>query len=189
MCAYEMRVTQRIQKIFKKKKGDTFTPVRDVDLDQCGFYNNFFVADIEHFRSPQVQEFLRVVDRQGLIYRRRLGDLMIHSLAVYFFAPPERVHRFLDFTYQHSTKNQTSGCVIWGGIEAGYDDPKAEETLNQYYQEQVTDLNCPSNATFLAETDLSPTYAHVPAQLRGRLFLLSLMTGNVEKPGKGILSG
>jgi hypothetical protein len=192
MCAYEMRVTQRIQKRFRqkiKKQGTTFSPVREVDLDMCGFYNNMFVADISHFRSPQVQEFLRVVDREGLIYRRRLGDLMIHSLSVYFFAPPERIHRFLDFTYQHSTKNQTSGCVIWGGIEAGYDDPKAETTLNEYYQEQVIDLDCLSNATFLAEADLSPSYAHYPAELKGRLSLLSMMAGNVEKPGKGFLSG
>lgn len=189
LCAYEMKVTNRIQKVFYKKKGDSFQPIREVDLNMCGFYNNFFVADIEHFRSPEVQEFLRIVDRQGLIYRRRLGDLMIHSLSVYFFAPPERVHRFLDFTYQHSTRNQTSGCVVWGGIEAGYEDPEAETTLERYYQEQVIKLNCPCNATFLAEADLSPTYAHIPAELRGRVFLHSFMSGNVEKPGKGLLSG
>ena len=190
MCAYEMRVTQRIMKVFRRQKGASFNPVREVDLDMCGFYNNFFVADIQHFNSPQVKDFLRVVDRQGLIYRRRLGDLMIHSLSVYFFAPPERIHRFLDFTYQHSTENQTSGCVVWGGIEAGYDDSNAEKTLTEYYQKQVVDLNCPCNATFLSASDLSPTYAHFdPADLEGRLFLHSIMSGNVEKPGKGILSG
>lgn len=189
MCAYEMRVTQRIQKVFLKRKGDSFRPAREVDLDMCGFYNNFFVADIQHFRTPAVQEFLRIVDRHGLIYRRRLGDLMIHSLSVYFFAPPERIHRFLDFTYQHSTEDQSTGCVTWGGIEAGYDDPDAEKTMTEYYQRQVVDLNCTSNATFLSEADLSPTYAHYPADLKGRLFLHSIMSGNVEKPGKGILSG
>lgn len=189
MCAYEMKVTQRIQKVFRRAKGASWTPVRDVDLQMCGFYNNFFVADIQHFRSPPVQDFLRIVDRQGLIYRRRLGDLMIHSLSVYFFAAPERVHRFLDFTYQHSTENQTSGCVVWGGIEAGYEDPDAQKTLDEYYQSKIVQLNCPNNATFLSEDDLSPTYAHFPSHLKGRLFLHSIMAGNVEKPGTGILSG
>lgn len=189
MCAYEMRVTQRIMKVFRRHKGTRFNPVRDIDLDMCGFYNNFFVADIQHFNSPPVKDFLRVVDRQGLIYRRRLGDLMIHSMSVYLFAPQERIHRFLDFTYQHSTENQTSGCVVWGGIEAGYDDPNAEKTLADYYQRQVVDLNCPYNATFLSESDLSPSYAHYPTELKGRLFLQSIMSGNVEKPRKGILSG
>ncbi|CAB9521584.1 Glycolipid 2-alpha-mannosyltransferase [Seminavis robusta] len=188
MCAYEMKVTQRIQKRFRQKRA-SFRPVREVDLEMCGFYNNLFVADIEHFRSPPVQDFLRIVDREGLIYRRRLGDLMIHSLSVYFFAPAERIHRFLDFTYQHATENQTSGCVVWGGIEAGYDDQNAETTLNEYYQRKIVDLNCPSNATFLSEADLSPTYAHVPADLKRRLFLHNIMAGNVERPGKGPLSG
>jgi Glycolipid 2-alpha-mannosyltransferase len=188
LCAYEMRVTQRIMKVFRRTR-PSFQPVREVDLDMCGFYNNFFVADIQHFQIPSVQDFLRTVDRQGLIYRRRLGDLMIHSLSVYFFAPPERIHRFLDFTYQHGTENQTSGCVVWGGIEAGYDDEDAERTLNEYFQSQVVELACPSNATFLSEEDLSPSYAHYPPHMKGRMFLHSIMAGNVEKPGKGMLSG
>jgi len=188
MCAYEMRVTQRILAIFKRKRAN-FLPKREIDLNMCGFYNNLFVADIQHFNSAPVQEFLRIVDKSGLIYRRRLGDLMLHSLSVYMFAPPERIHRFLDFTYQHATENQTSGCVVWGGIQAGYDDPNAEATLANYYQRQVLDLNCPINATFLSESDLSPSYAHVPIDLKGRLLLHSIMMGRVELPGKGILSG
>ena len=114
---------------------------------------------------------------------------MIHSLSVYYFAPASKIHRFLDFTYQHSTEDQKTGCVVWGGIEAGYDDIDADKALADYYERQIMELNCKGNATFLAEADLSPSYAHYPEELKGRLYLHSIMSGNVEKPGKGILSG
>ena len=94
MCAYEMKVTQRMSTMWLKRHAN-FVAQREIDLDMCGFYNNFFVADLEYFRSPEVSNFLQFIDKQGNIYRRRLGDLMIHSMAVYWFAPRERIHRFL----------------------------------------------------------------------------------------------
>ena len=155
----------------------------------CGFYNNFFVADLEFFQSPNVTAFLRFIDRQGHIFRRRLGDLMIHSMAVYAFAPPERIHRFLDFTYEHSTRNKTDGCVVWGGIQAGYNDENASSTLEAFYEDQALDRGCPVQSEFLGEADLSPTYARRERPTTSPLSLHTITAGAVELPNKGILSG
>jgi Glycolipid 2-alpha-mannosyltransferase len=189
MCAYEMKVTQRMSTMWMKRNPH-FIPQRNVDLGMCGFYNNFFVADLQFFRSAQVSQFLRFIDKQGHIYRRRLGDLMIHSMAVYWFAPKEKIHRFLDFTYEHATFNETNGCLLWGGIQAGYDDPNAAQTLSTFNRALVLDRGCSVNASELSEVDLSPTYAHLPDRVRGNVTLLTITAGAVELPqGKGSLSG
>lgn len=189
MCAYEMKVTQRMSAMWMKRHLG-FVPQREVDLDICGFYNNFFVADLKFFQSSEVLQFLRFIDKQGHIYRRRLGDLMIHSMAVYWFAPKEQIHRFLDFTYEHGTVNETDGCLKWGGIQAGYDDKLSTERLARFNEVMVMDRSCEVNTSSLAERDLSPTYAHLPSHLEGKVFLQTITAGHVElPPGKGLLSG
>jgi len=187
LCSYEMQVTQRIWKLWQNSRPSA--PLRQIENEMCGVYNNFFVAKISFFRSPKMKKFLHFVDRQGMIYRRRLGDLMIHSMAVYAFAPPERIHRFLDFTYEHSTVSKSSGCVVWGGIQAGYDDPLADETLDFYYKTKVAAPGCLANLTLMSAHNLSPTYSHLPKYLNGKLKLKTIMAGKVELPGRGSLSG
>ena len=156
----------------------------------CGFYNNFFVADIQFFLSSGVQKFLRFVDRRGAIYRRRLGDLLIHSTAVYAFANESSIHRFLDFTYEHGTVNSTSQCLLWGGIQAGYNDQNSSATVGDYYQRLLVDRNCHASAQMVFENDLSPTYQHaIPPRYRGELSLHTVTAGLVELSEKGILSG
>lgn len=188
LCAYEMQVTQRIWKLWRSSPNSP-APIRNIDLEMCGIYNNFFVAKVSFFQSEQVQKFLHFVDRQGLIYRRRLGDLMIHSMAVYAFSPPEKIHRFLDFTYEHATVDKKTGCVVWGGIQAGYDDPDAERNVDTFLQEKVFSKKCYANATTMHIQDLSPTYSHVPDRVAGPISLKTVMAGKVELPNKGILSG
>ena len=188
MCAYEMKVAQRMWKWWSNQRKD-FVPQRKLDLEMCGFYNNFFVADLNFFRSPEVKAFLQFIDRQGHIYRRRLGDLMIHSMAVYAFAPPEYIYRFLDFTYEHKTSNQTNGCVVWGGIQAGYNDRNASAILEEFYNTEVVQHNCSLQSNFLGEKDLSPTYSHRNSQFQPKLSLHTITAGAVELPGKGPLSG
>ncbi|KAG7346501.1 glycolipid 2-alpha-mannosyltransferase [Nitzschia inconspicua] len=187
LCAYELQVTQRIWTLWRASNSPL--PVRDIDLDMCGVYNNFFIAKLSFFQSRAVQRFLKFVDRQGLIYRRRLGDLMIHSLTVYAFSPPEKIHRFLDFTYEHSTIEKKTGCVVWGGIQAGYNDLNATATLEEYMQKKVIQAGCTANITYPTEQDLSPTYQHLPSKWQGRLKLETIMAGKVELPGMGLLSG
>jgi hypothetical protein len=187
LCSYEMMYTQRIWKLWQNTKPPP--PIREHDLQMCGVYNNFFVAKLSFFQSSPVQRFLKFVDRQGLIYRRRLGDLMIHSLTIYTFSPPEQIHRFLDFTYEHSTADKKTGCVLWGGIQAGYNDPNSDLALDKYMEEKVRGKGCTANITFPSQEDLSPSYQHLPASLNGKILLKTIMAGGVELPKKGILSG
>lgn len=190
LCSYEMQVTRRIWKIWRNLKGSP-APIRDIDLDMCGIYNNFFVAKLSFFQSNEVRRFLKVVDRQGMIYRRRLGDLMIHSMSVYAFSPKEKIHRFLDFTYEHSTVDSKTGCVTWGGIQAGYNDPNASSTLKKYLQQKVLGVEgCTANISLMTTNDLSPSYQHLEDTLMGReLNLETIMAGKVELPDQGLLSG
>ena len=189
ICSYEMHIIRNIWQLFRHNN-PSFVPKRDIDYQMCGFYNNFFVAEIEFFLSEDVQKFLRFVDRRGAIYRRRLGDLLIHSAAVYAFANQSSIHRFLDFTYEHGTVNKTSSCLTWGGIQAGYNDPNSSATVGDYYQRMLVERGCQANAFMLFEADLSPTYQHtIPPPYRGELSLHTVTAGLVELPGKGILSG
>jgi len=111
-------------------------------------------------------------------------------MAVYWFAPKERIHRFLDFTYEHGTFNETSGCLLWCGIQAGYDDSNATDTLSNFNKSLVLDRGCSVNAFILSAVDLSPTYSHLPSKLEGEVSLLTITAGAVEFPsGKGSLSG
>lgn len=187
ICAYELSSTNRIQKLWKRTK--MYAPIREIDFDMCGMYNNFFVARVSFFQSPKVQRFLNFVDRQGLIYRRRLGDLQIHSLAVYGYSEQEKIHRFLDFTYEHGTT--IDNCIHWGGIQAGYDDPNADPTLDNYWAEKVTQNNCTLMKDYkMMPENLSPTYQHLPDSLDGKNWnLRTIMAGDVEIDEKGILSG
>ena len=189
LCAYEMKITRNMWKQWHFDNPN-FVAKRKVEEEMCGFYNNMFVADLQFFNSEPVSKFLSFIDRRGVIYRRRLGDLMIHTMTVLMFAPPDRIHRFLDFTYEHGTWNETDGCLLWGGIQAGYLDPKADHTLDDFYRNKLLARRCPYNASYLHEEDLSPSYAHVPNDLRGKVALHTIVAGKVELPaGKGILSG
>jgi hypothetical protein len=184
MCAYEMQVTRRMSAMWNNRH-EKFRPRRELALEMCGFYNNFFVADLNFFTRPDVAEFLDFIDRQGHIYRRRLGDLMIHSMAAYWFAENREIYRFLDFTYEHGTKNTTDGCLLWGGIQAGYNDRNALATVTSFQSEQLA-RGCAANASALSNADLSPSYN----RLTKHVSLLTVSAGRVELPsGRGILSG
>jgi len=110
-------------------------------------------------------------------------------MAVYAFSPPEKIHRFLDFTYEHGTVNSTTGCIVWGGIQAGYNDPDANTTLQNYLVQKVVGNGCTANISLMIQEDLSPTYQHLPDYLNGEVKLETIMAGKVEKPGQGSLSG
>jgi Glycolipid 2-alpha-mannosyltransferase len=84
MCAYEMALTRPMATTWAKRY-PKFRPQRPLNPEMYGFYSNFFVADLHFFRSPKVAEYLAFVDKKGRIYKWRLGDLMVQSMAVYWF--------------------------------------------------------------------------------------------------------
>ena len=188
--------------------------------DLCGVYNNFFVTRLDWFRSKPVQAFLtNEIDRRGFLYRQRYGDLLVHSLAMYAFAPSHQIHRFLDFTYQHVTlmdRNQhpqpkeNCSLLLWGAIQAGYLDQHANQTLEafarryrveqclEYCRQQQqqhratmgnTTFLCPIHVHDLTADDLSPTYSHLPSELYRTISLATIAAGKVELKGVGRLSG
>ena len=74
---------------------------------RCGniytIYNNFFVTRVGFWLRPDVQAFLRYVNRTETIYYDRLGDALWHSTAAALFMDEQRLHMFHDFAYEHAT--------------------------------------------------------------------------------------
>ena len=189
LCAYELDFNRLFP--WFRKWHSSIQPMRKVAYELCGFYNNFFVADLQFFWSPPVQTYLQELDEQGLIYRERYGDLLIHSTAVYAFAPEEKIHRFLDFTYRHHTIAPTPRgmCVAWGAVQAGFNDPNAETTLDDYFKTYFLEPNCDANVTYMSTRDLSPSYSHLPSEIGCNETLKTISVGKVELPLMGINSG
>jgi hypothetical protein len=135
------------------------------------------------------------------MYRKRLNDLVLQTAVVYAFAPPEKIHRFLDFTYEHFTLTK-DGCPFWGGISQGYADPNGRKIVEEYGQQvtqrererkckmfsEVNDQGVRINEV-IGEADLSPTYQHLPPHIQGNLQLLQIAAGNIDKVNHGIQSG
>lgn len=188
MCSYEMASAQRMWKRYQQARGRAHIPKRSLETQGCGFYNNFFVADLSFFRRSDVQDFLQFIYERGHIYTWLLGDLMIHTMTIYKFADSSQVHRFLDFTYEHGTVDNTTGCLVWGGMQAGYNDDNATIRLERYYKERAKGGQCPLNQTSLSTSDLSPTYSHLPLGMES-VTLQTVAAGRVELEGKGLLSG
>ena len=80
-----------------------------------GYYNNWFVTDLQFWLSDPVQEFLRFIDETGNIYLRRWNDLVIQAAAIQLFLRPSQVYKFTDWTYQHASTNKDS-TLGWGGV-------------------------------------------------------------------------
>jgi hypothetical protein len=81
LCSYELTWNKFVPQWFDKWHTKV-KPHRMIDWELCGFYNNFFVADLKFFQSNKVQAFLSEVDRRGFIYRKRYGDLVSIDVAV-----------------------------------------------------------------------------------------------------------
>ncbi len=200
MCSYELTHHKFVPQWWERWHSKIQHKAKrwPLDWNLCGIYDNFFVASTSFFQSKPVQAFLKQeIDQRGFIYRLRYGDLLVHSLAVYAFAPPERIHRFLDFTYQHMTFVVGECPTLWGAIQAGYTDPKAKETLGKFYHDHHIDrclaicqktkvTICPLHVHHLGIEDLSPTYSHLSLR---NISLYTIAAGKVELEGMGNLSG
>lgn len=199
-CSYEMGPVQQVFKNFTKENPDI--PIYRKSGGLCGFYNNFFIASLDFFRSPHVQQFLQWVDQQGVIYQKRVNDLVLQTAAVYAFAPPTKIHRFLDFTYEHFTMTRR-GCPFWGGIQAGYADPNGWRTVYQWKEKYLSQPKVVEHCKLqgsdnlrgvrfdeiIDEKDLSPSYQHLPPRMKGNVQLQQIAAGFVDLPDKLLNSG
>lgn len=198
-CAYVMYEVEKPWKKYlaeRKSRDSSFEPMRNWEVDLCGFYNNFFIAKLDFFRSDNVQDFLSSVDKSGTIYRDRTGDLGLHTLSVYAFSPPEKIHRFLDFTYEHFTMvSPPNGCPAIGGIQQGYNDPQGRTLVMKKHRIYRKQLNCGAvntkrNLFTLTWIDLSPTYNHIPKD-KVKSLVLTCLTAykHIDEKNRTYLSG
>lgn len=106
--------------------GSAVPPSRDrLRYDRRGYYNNFHVTRVGFWRRPDVQSFLRHMDRIGGGYKYRWNDLVLQSAAVQIFLPESKVHKFTDWTYEHATIQ--GDRLFFGGIFRGSDDRDGRE--------------------------------------------------------------
>jgi hypothetical protein len=82
-----------------------------------GIYDNFFVADIDRFMQPDVQHLLQHIDDTGNVYKRRLGDLSIHSAIIQIIFGKAEVHHFTGWGYAHNSGVQSQ--LNWGVVQMG----------------------------------------------------------------------
>lgn len=87
------------------------------------YYNNFFIAHVPFWRSPDVQAALEAIDLSGLIYYKRLGDAPIHT-AVALLHAPDRVQRTI---FQYSKYMQRGAFVDGDGEPHAYMPTKYED--------------------------------------------------------------
>ena len=100
-----------------------------MDAEPYGIYNNFFVTNVSFWLRPDVQHFLRYVNRSNTIYTKRYNDILWQSTALKLFMEPARLHMFQDFAYEHVTVRfvthqnsygkggqYRSNCTLIGGI-------------------------------------------------------------------------
>lgn len=137
-------------------------PHRQLRHGLAGIYNNFFIVELDFIMRPDVQHFLQWIDALGIMYRDRFGDMQVQTITALAFLPPERIHRFLDWTYEHFTLDNDD-CPYWGALQSGYLDPNINETFDIFHEEFIKKRGCLEvNHLEMNYLVLSPTYSHLP---------------------------
>jgi len=95
-----------------------------------GFYNNWFVSEIDWWLKGQVSDFIKAFDESGLIYTHRDNDLVFQTAAVRLLLPLRKRYRFVDYSYRHHTIE--NGGVVWGGLETGCLDENSGQVFREY---------------------------------------------------------
>lgn len=203
ICSYEMNAIQQIMHNYttqaKNMWGQDWVRNRHFNGANCGFYNNWFIGSVDFFaKDEKVQHYLKWLDQEGYMYRDRLNDLVIQTGAIYLFCPEERIHRFLDWSYEHFTLTK-QGCPKWGALATGYNDENANATIASFL-EDLEAANCTMDPMAMKRQipglhmnyntvrDLSPTYNHLSQDMQN-ITLISIKAGRVDLPGRGERSG
>lgn len=71
------------------------------DYNNCQFFSNFEVGDLNFFRGKANEKYFDWLDRGGGFYYERFGDAPIHTLSVAMFVPRNEIWYFRDIGYQH----------------------------------------------------------------------------------------
>jgi hypothetical protein len=166
-------------------------PKHDWSAEDCAFSESLWLADLQFFLSRKVQRLLHFVDQGGYLYRDEFQATLLHSMAVYAYAPPETIHRFVDFTYEHFTKDLETKCPIWGAIQAGLQDEKAQQHVDEWFHvHQQKNAKCGDSTKTtqrytLTQAELSTAYLHLPPKTT-TLKLDTITMGQVETPNQAV---
>ncbi|MCJ1257601.1 hypothetical protein MMC24_005427 [Lignoscripta atroalba] len=81
-------------------------PHNSGDYNNCQFFSNFEVGDLNYFRGVANEKYFEWLDRGGGFYYERFGDAPIHTLSVAMFVPKSEIWFFRDIGYQHDINRQ-----------------------------------------------------------------------------------
>lgn len=89
------------------------------DYNNCQFFSNFEVGDLNWFRGQANEKYFDWLDRGGGFYYERFGDAPIHTLSVAMFVPKSEIWYFRDIGYQHDI-NRHVRFLVQSGSDADY---------------------------------------------------------------------
>ena len=70
-------------------------------FNQCHFWSNFEVVNLNFYRSLQYQLYVEYLDKTGIFFYERAGDAPVHSIAAALFLPKESIKYFDSIAYMH----------------------------------------------------------------------------------------
>ncbi|WBW74767.1 alpha-1,2-mannosyltransferase Omh3 [Schizosaccharomyces osmophilus] len=73
----------------------------DGEYNNCHFWSNFEIADLNFFRSDAYNDYFEYLDQRFGFFYERWGDAPIHTLAASLFLNKSQLHYFEDFGYYH----------------------------------------------------------------------------------------
>ncbi|SLM35692.1 glycosyltransferase family 15 protein [Lasallia pustulata] len=76
-------------------------PHNSGDYNNCQFFSNFEIGDLNYFRGEANEKYFDWLDRGGGFFYERFGDAPIHTLSVAMFVPKSEIWFFRDIGYQH----------------------------------------------------------------------------------------
>ncbi|GAA6060541.1 hypothetical protein JCM10212_006905 [Sporobolomyces blumeae] len=80
-----------------KKKG-----LQDGDWNNCHFWSNFEIGDLDFWRSKAYTDYFNFLDKKGGFFYERWGDAPVHSLAVALFLPKDKIIHLDPISYRHN---------------------------------------------------------------------------------------
>lgn len=67
----------------------------------CHYWSNYEVGNLEFFRGEEYNLYFDALDKTGNFFYERWGDAPVHSMAVSYLLPPEKIQYFDNTGYYH----------------------------------------------------------------------------------------
>lgn len=85
---------------FIEQNTDTNSLVRG-EFNYCHYWSNFEIGNLNFFRGAEYEGYFDTLDKSGGFFYERWGDAPVHSIAVSYLLPPEKIQYFDDTGYHH----------------------------------------------------------------------------------------